>query len=198
MMSDAQRLNSVNSLLTRLGSLNLYRLPYASDQIFEIYCYFRKIEQFINRSKIAEGKMINYGLFAPHSKPGRPRTASYFSIRDPLGGQAHDLILNGRFTGTSGINHSPDITLTPENDDKIISIFECKNYSARLGLGVFREFIGYYEEMGLLRTANRDRIEDVISIYPEMKSCIYTSAVAASTHKENMMRRYGFATIDRF
>ena len=190
------RLNYINSLLGRLGSLRFLSIPNASDQIFELYCYFRKVEEFINRGKQPQSKVITHGIFSAHAKPGNPRSSSYFTLIDPSG-DARDLILNGQFEGVSEIYHSPDLALTKCDSDEIVSIYECKNHSSPLGLGVYREFIGDCEEMGLVQKANKSRIKDLIDSYPELRPCIYTSAAANSVHKEKM-KTYGFTVVDCF
>ena len=196
-MSSPARLSYINSLLQRLGHLRLLSNPSASDRIFELFCYFHKIEEFMTRGRTPQCKMMtSLGIFQPHAKPGNPRSASYFSIIDPLGGETTDLILNGRFTGASGIFHSPDLVLAKLDSDEVVSIYECKNHSGALGLGVYREFIGYCEEMELLQKANRSRIKTLFDSSPEMRPCIYTSAVANRMHKEGM-EIYNFSVRDR-
>lgn len=197
-MSNQNRLSFINSMLTRLGNLRLLNLPHASGHTFELYCYFQKIEQFTNRGKTPRCNNPVHGVFfVPHVKPGSPRSTSYFSLVDSAGGETVDLILNGKFAGVSEIRHSPDIVLTAEGSDDIKAIYECKSYSGSLGIGVYREFIGFCQEMGLLRKANRDRVRAVTDPYPEMRSCIYTSAVANPAHVQGI-GIYDFAVVDRF
>jgi hypothetical protein len=196
-MSNVTRISYINSLLQRLGTLRLLQNPTASDRIFELFCYFRKIDEFMIRGRTPECKMMtSLGIFQPHAKPGNPRSASYFSIVDPLGGETTDLILNGRFAGASGVLHSPDLVLARLDSNDVVSIYECKNHSGNLGLGVYREFIGYCEEMELLQKANRSRIKTLFDSSPEMRPCIYTSAVANRVHKEGM-ETYNFSVKDR-
>jgi hypothetical protein len=154
------------------------------------------MEEFVDRGKQPLSKVLNHGLFSAHAKPGHPRTASYFSLIE-RNGDGRDLILNGQFVGSSGIAHSPDITLTKLDSNQVVSIYECKNHSSPLGIGVYREFIGYCKEMKLLQEANKSRIKDIIDSYPELGPCIYTSATANANHKEKV-KRYGFTVIDRF
>ena len=197
-MNNQTRLAHIQSLLNNLGNIHLLRTPYLSDQIFELYCYFRKLEEFVNRRKTPLCISKKTGFFSPHAKPGHPRSGDYFSLGDPSGGENRDLILNGEFPGISGVYHSPDIVLAKFDSDKIVSIYECKNYSGRLGPRVYREFIGFCKEMDLLSTANQIRINALIGTFPEMAPCIYTSAIADQSQAEKMKKKYNFAVIDHF
>ena len=194
-MSNQARLSSIQALLNRLQSIHLYRVPSLSDQIFELYCYFRKLEEFMNAGKNLRCQFKSPGIFKPHAKPGKPRSADYFRLIDPQGGENRDLILNGEFQGVSGVAHSPDIALTKPDENKIVSIYECKN-SSSLGPGVYREFIGYCEEMGLLVKSNRNRVNAVIDTFSVMKPCIYTSAYADQDHVGKMKKTYDFTVAD--
>jgi hypothetical protein len=149
----------------------------------------------MNRGKTPQIKNVRNNTFSPHLKPGNPKSASYISFFDP-NGEALDLFLNGKFQGLSDIYHSPDLVLTTSTNDEIVSIYECKNHSGKLGLGIYREFIGYCEEMGLLVRGNRSKVKTLRDSYPEVRPCIYTSAVANRVHKENM-KRYDFTVVDR-
>ena len=183
-------------MLAGFGGISLLRVPRFSDQVFELYCYIRKIEEFINVGRIPQCQSITPGVFKPHAKPGRPRAADYFRLIDPQGGEDRDIILNGEFQGISGISHSPDIVLTKSNENHIISIYECKNHSGSLGPGIYREFIGYCEETGLLVKSNRGRISALTDTFPVMVPCIYTSAVANQDHVEKVKKTYNFSVVD--
>lgn len=52
-MSSSVRLGLIRHLLIHLGRTPFFRTPHCSDQIFELYCYFRKLEDFVNRGKRA-------------------------------------------------------------------------------------------------------------------------------------------------
>lgn len=196
-MSNKSRLNYIQSFLNRLQAIHLFHVPSLSDQIFELYCYFRKLEEFMNGGKIPRCQSKSPGIFRPHAKPGKSRSADYFRLIDPQGGEDRDLILNGQFQGISGVPHSPDIALTKPDKDEIVSIYECKN-SSSLGPGVYREFIGYCEEMGLLIKSNKNRFNAVIDTFTVMKPCIYTSASADQDYVGKMKKTYNFAVVDGF
>jgi hypothetical protein len=132
-------MNYIRYMLAKFSSVHHFQIPSLSDQIFELYCYFRKIEEFADSGKIPLCQSKSPGIFRLHAKPGKPRTADYFRLVDPQHGEDRDLILNGEFEGVSGISHSPDIVLTKSDEDKIISIYECKNYSGSIGPGIYRE-----------------------------------------------------------
>ena len=167
----------------------------SSELIFEIFCYFKKAKELMDRRKTPQFKNLNMNIFCPHAKPGRPKSASYISFSDQVG-ETLDLFLNGKFRGMSNIYHSPDLVLAKSKNGQIVSIYECKNHSGPLELGVYREFIGYCEEMGLLVRGNRSHIRTLRDSYPELRPCIYTSATANGNHKNNM-RRYDFTVIDK-
>jgi hypothetical protein len=196
-MNNQARLNQIQNLLSSLQNIRLFRIPSLSDQVFELYCYFRKLEEFVNGGKIPACQSRYPGIFRPHLKPGRPRSGDYFRLIDPQGGENRDLILNGEFKGISGILHSPDISLTQPDEDEIISIYECKNYSNSLGPGVYREFIGYCEEMGLLVRSNKGRFSAVINTFAVMTPCIYTSAIVNRDHAEKLKKTYNFSVVDQ-
>ena len=118
-------------------------------------------------------------------------------MSDPLGGEVRDLILNGEFPGESGIRHSPDIVLAESGKEKIVSIYECKNHSGALELGIYREFIGYSKELGLLSKANQNRINGLIGTFPELTPGIYTSAVARQNQMNKMKKKYNFTVNDQ-
>jgi hypothetical protein len=197
-VSNLTRLSYIRSLLNSIGNIQLLRVPYLSDQIFELYCYFRKLDEFVMRRKTPQCISNRAGFFSPHAKPGHPRSADYFILSDPSGGEDRDLILNGEFPGISGVNHSPDIVLAKSGTNEVISIYECKNYSGRLGRGVYREFIGYCKEMGLLSKANQMRINALIGTFPEMAPCIYTSGIASQIQVQKMKKTYNFTVSDSF
>lgn len=86
-MSNQARLNQIQNLLSRLQNIRLFRIPSLSDQVFELYCYFRKLEEFVNGGKILACQSRYPGIFRPHLKPGRPRSGDYFRLIDPKGGE---------------------------------------------------------------------------------------------------------------
>lgn len=194
MSSIAKRLNFIRSLLAQLGAYRLLLKSQASEHIFELYCYFLKSKELMNRGKIPSFHNVRGNVFSAHAKPGKPRSASYISFHDKAG-ETLNLFINSKFLGLSKIYHSPDLVLTTSNNDHIVSIYECKNHSGRLELDVYREFIGYCEEMDLLvRGSRNQKIRTVRNSYPELRPCIYTSAVAKKRH-ENLMKRYDFTVL---
>jgi len=200
MSSISRRLALVKSLLTKLGAYQLHLRGHTSEHIFELYCYFLKAQELLKRGKtpifqnILTRRSGNY--FSAHAKPGKPGTGSYISFTDQTG-ETLDLFLNCKFLGLSNVYHSPDIVLKASNNEQIVSIYECKNHSGNLELPVYREFMGYCEEMNLLVRGNRkQRIRTVRNSYSELRPCIYTSAVARKIH-ENLTKRYDFKVIDK-
>lgn len=200
MSNTAQRLAFVKSLLAKLTPYQLHLRSYTSEHIFELYCYFLKAKELLNRGKTPIFRNIRAHsggkVFSVHAKPGKPGTGSYISFTDQVG-ETLDLFLNCRFLGLSYVYHCPDIVLKASNNKEIVSIFECKSHSGNLELPVYREFMGYCEEMKLLVKGNRNqRIRTVRNSYPEIRPCIYTSAVTRKTH-ENLTKRYDFTVVDK-
>lgn len=189
MVTMDQKLQFVKNFLNSLGNLKPLVSNARNERLFELFCYFRKAEELIKRGKTPLPQNIRHGVFMPHSKPGNPMTASYIYLQEPKGGTS-DLFLNGKFSGRSGARHSPDIVLIERNSGKILSIYECKNHSGTLGLNYYREFIGYLEEMRIPKRAHTFR-----NFYPELRPCIYTSAIASSLG--NMIQyQYDFSVDD--
>ena len=195
-MSRRTRLAYIQSLLNSIGNIRLFRIPLLSDQIFELFCYFRKLEEFINRGKTPICVSKRAGYFSPHLRPGYARSADYFRLADPLGGEVRELILNGQFIGDSGVYHSPDIVLAESDENRIVSIYECKNYSGTIGPGTYREFIGYCKETGLLSKANQVRINGLIGTFPELAPSIFTSGAVNQSQADKMKRKYNFNVFD--
>lgn len=195
MSNITQRINFINSLLAQLGPYRALLAGQTSVRIFELYCYFRKAEELMNRGKLPIPQNIRGNVFSPHAKPGNAGSASYISFSDQAG-ETLDLFLNVKFQGLSNVYHSPDIVLKASKNDQIVSVYECKNHHGKLGLGIYREFIGYCEEMNMLVRGNRNqKIRTLRNSYPELRPCIYTSAVTNKSHK-SLMERYDFSVID--
>ena len=162
------------------------------ERVFELFCYFRKVEELVRRGKAPLPQKVRNRRFSPHSKPGDPLSASYISFQDTRG-EPFDLFLNGKFQGRSGVKHSPDIVLRETRSEKILSVYECKNHSGTLGLIYYREFIGYLDEMNIRKWGRSTTFRDFL---PELRPCIYTSAIANPS--SNLMRdQYDFDVIDR-
>ncbi len=196
MVTKSQRLQFVNSFLNSLGQFRSLVANSRNDRVFELFCYFRKVDEWIRRGKSPMPQNVSKSTFAPHSKPGNPMTASYVSLQE-TNEETFDLFLNGRFRSRSGIEHSPDIALVRQTSGDVLSIYECKNHSGTLGLNYYREFIGYLEEMKLpIRGPGTRYYEWFLNLYPEMRPCIYTSAVANFAHRY-IQDKYGFRVIDR-
>ena len=175
-----------------MGNLKISLSKARNERIFELFCYFKKADELIKRGKSPIPRAIKPGgRFIPHSGPGDPLTASYLSFVEPNAG-AFDLFLNCRFRGVSGVRHSPDIVLRKSNAGSILSVYECKNHSWTLGLSYYREFIGYLREMKI--EGQRARLYR--DLYPEMRPCIYTSAIASLSHS-GIAGRYDFVVVDR-
>ena len=50
-MSNQAKLSIIQAFLNQLQNIQLHRVPSLSDQIFELFCYFRKLEEFMNAGK---------------------------------------------------------------------------------------------------------------------------------------------------
>lgn len=189
-MAAGRRLQALNLFLRQIGRLrHPFRNP-QSDLIFEMYCYFLKVNELMRRGKTPTPRMVVGNFFAPHAKPGNPQNASYISFEEP-DSETWDLHLNCRFEGKSRVLHSPDIVLKEENSDNIISIYECKNHSGTLQLSIYREFLGYIEEMAIPKYGQRH----FRGFFPEFRPCIYTSALAGPRRRA-MLHKYHFDVID--
>ena len=79
--------------------------------------------------------------------------------------------------------YSPDSVLQDDDNNRLHAIYECKNYSDSLPLGVHREFLGYLSEMPIQKHNQ--------GYSPELQPSIYMSA-NAGTSKVQMMRKYDF------
>jgi len=192
MITKRQRLQFVNNFLIFLGGLGPLVANSRGERVFELLCYFRKVDELINRGKTPLLRRVHNRRFAPHSKPGDPLSASYISFQD-VRGEPFDLFLNGKFQGKSGVEHSPDIVLRETRNKTILSIYECKNHSGTLGLSYYREFIGYLQEMKVQKWGRSTTFR---SFYPELRPCIYTSAKANPS--SNLMRdQYDFEVVDQ-
>jgi len=192
-----QKIQIIDRFLAQLNLVTPLTTNSRGDLIFEAYCYFRKARELADRGKTPVPCNTSGGVFAPHSKPGNPRTASYISFEDPLG-EDLNLYLNCSFSGKSRVEHSPDIVLTRSGTrEDVVSVYECKNHSGRLGLTAYREFLGYCLEMRLLSIGpGSERLRTLRGAYPESKPCIYTSSLAHSTHRKIGVT-YGFDVIDQ-
>lgn len=192
MVTKRQRLQFVNSFLSFLGGLRPFVASARGERVFELLCYFKKVDELIKRGKTPSLQNVQHHRFAPHSKPGNPISASYISFQD-VRGEPFDLFLNGKFEGRSGAKHSPDIVLRETKSEKILSVYECKNHSGTLGLSYYREFIGYLEEMKVQKWGRNATFRN---FYPELRPCIYTSAIANPS--SNLMQdQYDFDVIDQ-
>lgn len=187
------KLHRVNQFLTQLLRLRpLVGMP-SSDKLFELFCYFLKVNELINRGKIPVVHNAVGGTFRPHFNPGDPYTASYLSFHDQNPNHVTvNLILNGRFIGKSRVRHSPDIALIEEGSEEITTFYECKQHTRTLGLSIYREFIGYLEEMKIpKRGQKRSR-----NIFPLLRPCLYTSA-NAGPNADALQDQYQFTVEDR-
>jgi hypothetical protein len=178
------RINEIRRLLNQLASNPIFTIPRFSDQVFEVYCYLKKVEEFKQMGRTPICIQRTNGVFRPLHKPGLHRTnGDYFRLLGNNQDKTMDIFLNGTFTGQSGINHSPDIALTERNNDKVISFYECKNYSRCLGPGVYREMIGYCNEFKYKKSGFSDYVN-------AFTPAIYTSATADSIHVQKMKEKY--------
>jgi hypothetical protein len=192
MVTKAQRLQSVNNFLNTLGGLRPLAAKSRGERVFELFCYFRKVQELIQRGKTPVLHEVKNRRFIPNSKPGNPLSKSYISFEEARSGR-FDLFLNGEFQGKSGVEHSPDIVLREAISRKILSIYECKMHSGRLEKRYYREFIGHLEEMKIRKWGLNVLFRE---FYPELRPCIYTSATA-NTSSNPMLDQYDFDIIDQ-
>jgi hypothetical protein len=191
MVTNDQKLRYINDFLSTVLRLRPFVSNGRCNRVFEVYCYFRKAQEFVRRGKSITPHNIRGRTFVAHSGPGNHMSASYLSVQES-NGPVFDLFLNGEFRGKSGINHSPDIVLQQQIDRRIVSIYECKYHHHSLNLRYYREFIGYLQEMKLLaRGHGTER-----NLYPEMRPCIYTSAVAPLSNRL-IQEQYDFDVVDQ-
>jgi len=191
-VTKTQRLQFVNNFLSAMHMLRPLVASSRNERVFELFCYFRKVDELTKRGKTPLLQNIRNHRFVPHSKPGNPLSASYISFQEAKG-ETFDLFLNAKFQGRSGAEHSPDIVLRETRSEKILSIYECKNHSGTLGLNYYREFVGYLEEM---RIPKRRHNLTFRNLYPELRPCIYTSAIASPSSNQ-MRNQYDFDVIEQ-
>ena len=201
-MNRLDRIRALRVLLSSLGLTGVGR-PYnslLSSNIFELYCYMKKLNEFqaSGKSPIMVSISGNPHVFRPHLSPGTPRNADYFQLIGNRASENRDLILNGQFEGISGIYHSPDIVLTEQNDNQVITFYECKHYSGRLTPNVYREFIGYCKEMGITISKSGSRYSAFANTFSVMTPCLFTSACARSDHKDSLREAYNLEIRDRY
>jgi hypothetical protein len=181
-MSDP-RIDEINRLLNTLAGSPIYNIPRFSDQVYEIFCYLRKIEEFRQNGKRPVCRCRSPGVFVPLRRPGNIPNGDYFQLMSNTGTRAYmDIFLNGTFEGQSGICHSPDIVLTDHG--KVVTFYECKNYSGRrIGPGIYRELIGYCKEFKCRKNAYND-------FFDVMTPALYTSGSAGDADIESMKDTY--------
>jgi hypothetical protein len=160
--------------------------------VFELYCYFRKVESFIKRGKTIRVNNVVGGVFKPNLRPNSASAGSYISLTEP-GAKSFDLILNGQFRGKSGADHSPDITLMESGTDLILSIYECKLHARSLNLRYCREFLGFLNE---LKIPNHKYSSSTRNLYPELRSSIFTTA-SKPWSAIQMQTKYDFDIVDQ-
>jgi hypothetical protein len=185
----SQRIYEIRYLLSQIANSPIFNIPHFSDQIFEVYCYLKKVEEFRQNGKAPLCVSKTTGIFRPLHKPGLPRNGDYFHLMSNSSRGNLDIILNGTFEGPSGISHSPDIAVTDINQNKVITFYECKNYSGSLGPGVYREIIGYYKEFKCKKNPD---------YYDVATPSIYTSGTANDFHKRRMKEKYNVIVNDLF
>jgi hypothetical protein len=68
-------------------------------------------------------------------------------------------------------------------------------HSGYLGLGVYREFIGYLMETGLLSYKGKSKVQEFYGAFPELSPRIFTTATARVIHGK-IPTEYGFRVED--
>jgi hypothetical protein len=121
---------------------------------------------------------------------------SYLRFTDNVAPTAErtELFLNSQVSKRTPVPHCPDIILTVGNRRDLCSVYECKDYSGRLGIEVYREFIGLLIELGLVRMNNRGA-NMVDRILPNLSPKIYTTAIKLASHCP-LEETYGFLVED--
>lgn len=196
MPTSAERIAIIQNFLNQIGSLRILGLRgQLPEKLFELECFLRTASNLISRNKIPIAENLYSGVFRPLYNPGDPSNYSYLRFIDRSNeGDEMFLYMNGQIIGLSGAFHAPDITLSEGFGDFPFSIYECKNYSSTLGVGVYREFIGYLTELGLRPRGSRSK--GFIRSFPDLSPRIYTSAVSRLDHQK-ICARYGFTVIDK-
>lgn len=190
------RIYSINKFLSNLSAIRNLALNLHPDKLFETECFLLTANRLVNRNKQPFAVNQQNG-FRPLYNPGNPLNYSYlrFIDRDNQGVDLY-LSMNAQVPGSTGVLHSPDIVLTHNSvDGPVHSIYECKNYSNRLGIGVYREFIGFLKELGLNIWGSRSK--NMFRAMPDMSPRIYTSAIASVVHQQMAQDKYGFSVEDR-
>lgn len=191
----------INAIMKYLNSLSAVRnfistTGVSPHKIFELECYLKTAIMLSNKDR--EAIAVNQtGGFRPLFNPGFARNRSYLKFVD-RNKRGRDLFLsmNGKLEGSNRVFHSPDIALTLENvQGTPLSIYECKDYSNTLGIGVYREFIGFLFELNLKKWSRRTT--DNFRAFPELSPMIYTSAVAIQQHKYMAEKTYNFTVEDQ-
>lgn len=180
------RLLILNAFLNGLFGLRALPVQTRSEFVFEMYCYLLKTLELMDRGKRPQLHNIVNNNFIAHRRPGHPYTASFITFHENRSSTV-ELFLNASFEGRSGAFHSPDIVLRNEDERYATSIYECKDHSGWLALGICREFMGYIEEMGILRRGQNK----LRNMYPEIRPSIYTTG-RISGNVTLMQEKYNF------
>jgi hypothetical protein len=191
-MSTSPRLQFVQNFLTQVLGLQPTVINRRNSTVFELYCYFKKVEWFVRRGKMVRINNVPRGIFRPNLGPNTPTAGSYISLTEAQTA-TFDLVLNGQFRGKSGADHSPDITLIERDSGLILSIYECKLHALHLNLRYCREFLGFLNE---LRIPNQKYVSTTRDLYPELRSSIFTSASKPPSAIQ-MQSKYDFDIVDR-
>lgn len=191
-MTANPRLQFVQNFLRQVLGVQPIVVNGRNAAVFELYCYFKKVEWFIRRGKTVRVNNAVGGVFRPNLGPSASLAGSYISLTEPYTA-TFDLILNGQFRGKSGADHSPDITLIESDTELILSIYECKLHALYLNLRYCREFLGFLNE---LRVPNQKYISATRNLYPELRSSIFTSASKPMSALQ-MQNKYDFDIVDK-
>jgi len=189
--SRTQRIQRIQQLLNQLGVIQSIRLSGRTEKLFELECYLRTAARLAQRNKIPRAMNTSGRVFRVLYNPGNIANASHLAFvdRSEPSAEKMELFMNCEVRGKSSVEHSPDILLTIGSTR--LSIYECKEYSTPLDISVYREFIGFLVELGLVRANGRNsRLVD--RVLPELSPRIYTTA-SVLPHHAPLARTYGFS-----
>ncbi|XHH07620.1 MAG: hypothetical protein ACFCUE_08530 [Candidatus Bathyarchaeia archaeon] len=202
-MSNPQRSYYIKQIFDKINTNAFLQMPHLSDQIFELFCYFSKLEQFVSNGKTPVCESKTNGVFRPNLKPGL--TGDHYRLVGVTPSEERNIFLNVKFQGASGILHCPDIVVTKTDRTKrffekeiVLTIYECKNYSGKIGPGIYREFIGYCKELGVSINRSDSKQSALTYTFSVMTPCIYTSGIADVEHKDWLRNTYSISVEDLF
>ena len=189
------RVNAILSFLAKLTPIKSLVMNMRPEKLFELMCYLKTANRLTSLNKIPIALNLERGIFKVNFNPGKVSNSSYLRFTDSsANAEDLNLLMNCEFPGRSGVLHCPDIVLLIGNAEwDIQSIYECKHYSSKLGISVYREFLGYITEMGLRPWTSKDK--RMFKIFPVLSPTIFTSAKTFD-HHQKIAKHYCFNVED--